>query len=184
MSPALPVPELSLVMLVGASGSGKSTFAAKHFRPTEVLSSDRCRGMVSDDETDQSATKDAFDVLHFIAARRLAAGRLTVVDATNVQPEWRKPLVALAREYRCVPVAIVLNLPEGICYQRNQGRRDHAIGPQTVRRQAQQLRRSLGGLRREGFSQVFVLSSPDEVEAATIERQTHVDGPQDRARPL
>src|SRR5947199_8752927 len=108
----LTLPEPSFVVLVGPSGCGKSTFARKQFKPTEVLSSDFCRGRVSDDENDQAATKDAFEVLHFIASKRLAAGKLTVVDATNVQPEARKPLVALAREYHCLPVAIVLNLPE------------------------------------------------------------------------
>src|SRR5215468_8422091 len=104
----LTMPELSLVVLVGASGSGKSTFARRHFRPTEVLSSDFCRGLVRDDEADQSATEDAFAVLHFIAAKRLAAGRPTVVDATTVQPEARAPLVNLARQYQCLPVVIVL----------------------------------------------------------------------------
>src|ERR1043166_2376086 len=95
----ISIPNLSLVVLIGPSGSGKSTFARRHFLPTEVLSSDACRGMVSDNENDQSATADAFEILHFIAARRLALGRLTVVDATNVQPEARAPLVALARKY-------------------------------------------------------------------------------------
>src|SRR6188508_2376217 len=103
----ITIPNLSLVVLIGASGSGKSSFARKQFLPTEVLSSDFCRGLVADDENDQGATGDAFDVLHYIAAKRLAAGRLTVVDATNVQREARKPLVALAREYHCMPVAIV-----------------------------------------------------------------------------
>src|SRR6185436_2245371 len=107
----ITIPDLSLVVLVGPSGCGKSTFARKHFKPTEVLSSDYCRGLVSDDENNQAATKDAFEVLHFIAATRLAAGKLTVVDATNVQPESRKPLVALARQYHVLPVAIILNLP-------------------------------------------------------------------------
>src|SRR6185295_7584094 len=92
----IKIPELSLIVLIGPSGCGKSTFARKHFKPTEVLSSDYCRGLVSDDENNQAATKDAFELLHFIAAKRLAAGKLTVVDATNVQPESRKPLVALA----------------------------------------------------------------------------------------
>ena len=86
----LTIPELSLVVLIGPSGCGKSTFAMKHFKPTEVLSSDGFRALVSDNENDQSATDDAFAALHFLGARRLARGRLTVVDATNVQPEARK----------------------------------------------------------------------------------------------
>src|SRR2546429_9840054 len=118
----LTIPELSLVVLVGPSGCGKSTFARRHFRATEVLSSDFCRGLVSDDENDQSATKDAFEVLHFVASKRLAAGKLTVIDATSVQPEARKPLITLAREYHCLPVAIVFNLPEKLCQERNQHR--------------------------------------------------------------
>src|SRR5437773_2979526 len=151
------IPELSLVVLIGASGSGKSTFARQHFKPTEVLSSDFCRGLVSDDENDQAATNDAFDVLHFIAAKRLAAGRLTVVDATNVQEEARRPLVALAREYHCLPVAIVFNLPERLCHERNATRPDRSFGPHVVRRQREQMRRSLDGLEREGFRTVALL---------------------------
>src|SRR5260221_5300160 len=116
------IPELSLVVLIGPSGSGKSSFARKHFKPTEGLSSDFCRGLVSDDENDQAATNDAFEVLHYVAAKRLARGRLTVVDATNVQPEARGPLVHLAREYHCLPVAIVFDLHESVCQERNRGR--------------------------------------------------------------
>jgi protein phosphatase len=167
----LAFPELSLVVLIGVSGSGKTSFARKHFLPTEVLSSDACRALVSDDENDLGATSDAFAVLHFIAAKRLAAGRLTVVDATNVQPEARKPLVALAREYHCLPVAIVLNLPEKLCRERNAQRADRDFGPHVITRQHTQLRRSLGQLKREGFRHVFVLSSAEEVEAVTVERQ-------------
>src|ERR1700722_3841938 len=117
----LAVPALSLVVLVGVTGSGKSTFAARTFAPTEVISSDFCRGLVSDDENDQAATADAFDVLHYIAAKRLAAGRLTVIDATNVQAHARKPLVELAREHDVLPAAIVLDIPEGTCVTRNSG---------------------------------------------------------------
>ncbi|KIX66971.1 hypothetical protein SF23_20305, partial [Streptomyces sp. MBRL 10] len=102
----LPVTDLSLVVLIGATGSGKSTFARKHFKPTEVISSDYCRGLVSDDENDQSASRDAFDVLHYIAGKRLAAGRLTVVDATSVQADARRGLVQLAREHDVLPIAI------------------------------------------------------------------------------
>jgi protein phosphatase len=181
----ISVPELSLVVLVGASGSGKSTFARSHFRPTEVLSSDFCRGLVSDDENDQAATKDAFDVLNYIAGKRLKAGRLTVVDATSVQQEARKPLVALAREHDVLPVAIVLDMPERLCHERNRDRPDRDFGPHVVRNQVRQLRRSLRRLKKEGFRHVSVLSSPEEVAAATVERQRlwtnlkHESGPFD-----
>jgi protein phosphatase len=127
--------------------------------------------LVSDDEDDQSATKDAFEVLHFVASKRLAAGKLTVIDATSVQPEARKPLITLAREYHCLPVAIVFNLPEKLCQERNQHRPDRDFGPHVVRQQSAQLRRSLRGLQREGFSNVFILSSPEQVHSAEIVRQ-------------
>jgi protein phosphatase len=165
------IPELSFVVLIGVSGSGKSTFARKHFKPTEILSSDACRGLVSDDENSQAATKDAFELLHFIARKRLAAGKLTVVDATNVQPESRKPLVEIAREFHCLPVAIVLDVPERVAHDRNKMRADRDFGPHVIRQQAQQLHRSLRGLEREGFRHVHVLKSLEEVEAAIIERQ-------------
>ena len=119
----------------------------------EILSSDFCRGLVSDDENSQAATNDAFEVLHFIARKRLAAGKLMVVDATNVQPESRKPLVQLAREFHCLPVAIVLDLPERVAHDRNKTRPDRDFGPHVIRQQAQQLHRSLRGLEREGFRQ-------------------------------
>ncbi|HJT35383.1 MAG TPA: polynucleotide kinase-phosphatase [Pirellulales bacterium] len=166
----ISIPNLSLVVLVGASGSGKSTFARRHFLPTEILSSDVCRGLVSDDPNRQAATNDAFDVLQFIVAKRLALGRLTVVDATNVQAESRAPLVQLARKYHCLPVAIVLNLPDAVCLERNRGRDDRTFGPHVVREQRSQLRRSLKALKREGFRHIFVLETVEEVEATTIER--------------
>ncbi|MGA8763060.1 MAG: polynucleotide kinase-phosphatase [Candidatus Sulfotelmatobacter sp.] len=167
----ITIPELSLIVLIGPSGCGKSSFARAHFKPTEVLSSDFCRGLVSDDENAQAVTKDAFEVLHFVARKRLAGGRLTVVDATNVQAEARKPLVALAREFHVLPVAIVLNLPEKLCHERNQNRPDRQFGSHVVRNQSQQLRRSLRGLEREGFRHVFTLSIPEEVSSVTIRRQ-------------
>ncbi len=167
----LKLPNLSLVVMIGCSGSGKSTFARSHFAPTEVLSSDFCRGLVSNDENSQDATNDAFDVLRYIAGKRLTRGLLTVIDATNVQPESRKPLVALAREYDVLPVAIVLNLPERECHDRNKQRPDRQFGQHVIRNQVAQLRRSIRGLQREGFRHVFVLSSLDQVNAATVMRE-------------
>jgi protein phosphatase len=170
MTAELKIPELSLVVLIGVTGSGKSTFARAHFRPTEVISSDFCRGLVADDESDQSATPEAFDLLHYIAGKRLKAGRLTVIDATNVQPAARKELVALAREHDVLPVAIVLDVPERTCVARNALRPDRDFGAHVVRRQHYQLRRSLKGLQREGFRTVHTLSGEEEIAAATITR--------------
>jgi protein phosphatase len=170
VSRELGIPELSLVLLVGVSGSGKSTFARSRFRPTEVISSDFCRGLVADDETDQAATSDAFDVLAYIAGKRLAAGRLTVVDATNVQPDARKPLIELAREHDVLPVAIVFDLPVGTCVARNKARPDRDFGAAVVKRQHDQLRRSLRGLQREGLRTVHVLRSEAEVADVTVTR--------------
>jgi protein phosphatase len=167
----ITIPELSLVLLIGPSGSGKSTFARTHFKSTEVLSSDFCRGLVSDDENDQSATTDAFAVLHFIAAKRLASGKLTVVDATNVQPEDRKPFIALAREYHALSVGIVFNLPEQLCHDRNLQRPDRDFGPHVVRRQIIHMRRSFSKLRHEGFHATYFLTTPQQIEEVEVERQ-------------
>jgi len=167
----LTIPELAVIALVGPSGSGKSSFARKHFRATEVLSSDFCRGLVSDEENSQAATNDAFEVLYFIASKRLTTGKLVVIDATNVQAEARKPVIALARQFHCIPVAIVFDLPEKLCHERNRNRPDRDFGPHVIRQQSQQLRRSLRNLQREGFRRVHVLHSPEEVDAAEIVRE-------------
>jgi protein phosphatase len=180
----MEIPKLCLVVLVGASGSGKSTFARRHFRPTEVISSDFCRGLVSDDENDQAATKDAFEVLNFIAGKRLAAGRLTVIDATNVQPDARKELVNLAREYDVLPVAIVLDPPEQVCVERNEQRADRQFGSKVVVRQRSQLKRGLRSLKREGFRTVHVLNSVEEIDAVSIERTRLYNDLTDRTGPF
>ena len=165
----LKIPNLSLVLLIGASGSGKSSFARRHFKPTEVLSSDTARGWVADDENSLEATPDAFAVVHFLAEKRLARGLLTVIDATNVQAESRRPLVELARKYHALPVAIVLDVPERVCHERNANRPNRQFGSHVVRNQSRDLRRSLRFLKKEGFRSVFVLG-PDEIENAQIER--------------
>jgi len=163
----ISVPELSLVLLIGVSGSGKSTFGKKHFKKHEVVSSDECRGIVSNDENNMASTSDAFDVLRYIIGKRLKNGYLTVVDATNVQNDARKGLIQLAREYHTLPVAIVLDLPTRVCEDRNIERADRNFGNHVIRQQKQQLKRSIRGLKREGFRKIHILKSQEEVNEIT-----------------
>ncbi|MCA9691027.1 MAG: polynucleotide kinase-phosphatase, partial [Myxococcales bacterium] len=167
----LEIPALCLVVLVGISGAGKSSFARRHFAATEVVSSDVCRGLVSDDEGDQAATVDAFDVLRYIVGKRLARGRLTVVDATNVQQEARKRMIQLAREHDCLAVAIVLDVSTKLAGARNDARPDRPFGRHVLRQQAAHLRRHLRSMKREGFSRVHVLRGPEEIDAVELVRR-------------
>ncbi|MFC0100860.1 polynucleotide kinase-phosphatase [Micromonospora marina] len=164
----LDIPELALVALVGVSGSGKSTFARRHFAPSQVLSSDTFRGLVADDENDQSASADAFDALHHVAAIRLRRGLLTVVDATNLQPHARAGLIRVAREHDVLPVAIVLDVPEAVAWERTEARADRTHGRQVLGRMRRDLRQSYGRLAREGFRKVHVLRGVEEIDAAEI----------------
>jgi protein phosphatase len=178
------IPDLCLVALVGISGSGKSTFARRQFAPTQILSSDAFRALVADDENDQSASAEAFDALHYIAGKRLRAGRLTVVDATNVQAHARKALVDLARAHDVLPVAIVLDVPESECWARTELRPDRDFGRPVLSRQHRDLRRSLKSLGREGFRQVHVLRDVAEVSSAVVEYQKLYNDKKDLTGPF
>ncbi|WP_374209738.1 polynucleotide kinase-phosphatase [Glycomyces sp. TRM65418] len=162
------VPELSLIVLVGVSGSGKSTFAKRHFKPTQVISSDFCRGLVADDETDQTATTEAFELLHHIVGVRLRRGLLTVVDATNVQPKARASLVKVAKEHHVLADAIVLDVPPTVAAERNRARPDRDFGEAVIRRHHRDLKRSLKSLSKEGFRRVHRLSGVEQIETARI----------------
>jgi protein phosphatase len=166
----LTIPELSLVLLVGPSGCGKSTFARKHFRATEIISSDFFRAMVCDDESNQASSRDAFDLVHQAIAKRLLWKRLTVVDATNLQTEARKPLIELARRYHYLISAIVFDLDEEKCHQHNQARPDRQVPAQVIATQKQLLKKALAALDREGIRHVHVFRSVEEMDAATIQR--------------
>ncbi len=167
----LEIPDFALIVLIGASGSGKSTFAAKHFAPTEVISSDRARGWVSDDETDQSVSADAFDLVRAVAEKRLKHRRLTVIDATNVRSADRKAWIEIARRWHALPVAVLVDPGIDLCIERNRGRSDRPFGANVIQRMAAEIRRGLGGLQREGFRQVWKLTSEAEIDAAIVERK-------------
>lgn len=166
----IEVPESCLIVLIGASGSGKSSFGRKHFLPTEVVSSDFCRGLIMDDENDLTINTEAFDLLHHLIDVRLKKMRLTVVDATNVQPQSRKALLEVARRNDMLVVGIVFNIREEICRERNETRSDRNLGPHVIRNQIREMKRGLGGLRKEGFRYVHFLNDPEAVDAVVIER--------------
>ncbi|MBP1650891.1 MAG: Bis(5'-nucleosyl)-tetraphosphatase(asymmetrical) [Bacteroidetes bacterium] len=163
----LNFPELSLVVLVGASGSGKSFFAKKWFRPSEIVSSDACRLMLSNDENTPDISEDAFELLHFIIAKRLKRGLLTVVDATNVNAQYRKQLVALAREYHILPVAIILNMSDRVCQDRNRTRTDRNLPPRVIKSQMAALKSGVHKIREEGFRRHFEFRTPESVDSIT-----------------
>ncbi len=164
----IKIPELSLVLLIGVSSSGKSTFAKKHFKKTEVLSSDYCRAMIADDETDQSVTKEAFVILHSIVAKRLAIGKLTIIDATNIQAKARSSLLYLARKYHIAPVAIAFDLPNELCQERSQQRSNRNLDSTIINQQYDNFKRSLRNMKHEGFKQITVLNSAAEVDNSEI----------------
>ncbi|WNJ18734.1 polynucleotide kinase-phosphatase [Pontibacter sp. G13] len=182
----LTIPEFSLVLLIGPSGAGKSTFARQWFKLTEVVSSDRCRAMISDDENDKLVSDEAFELLHQIVSKRLKIGKLTVVDATNVQAESRKSLIQLAKSFHCQVVAIMLDVPLPVCLERNRQRTDRRISKGAIRWQRNQMRQSFRGLKKEGFRKVIRLTGVAEIESlkqivreALVVRRPELRGPFD-----
>ena len=167
----ITIPEFSLVALVGATSSGKSSFAARHFKPTEVLSSDFFRAMITDNENDQSISADAFDLLYYAANKRLNHMKLTVIDATNLQPQARKQVIDLAREQNVHSVAIVLNLPEELLQERNKARPERNYPPRVIRQHCMMVRRCIKDLKREGFRFVYVINSLEQLENTEIIRE-------------
>ena len=163
------IPEPALVLLMGVAGSGKSTFAASHFRPTEVISSDQCRAMIADDPEDQSVSPAAFDLLHVIAGKRLDAGRLTVIDATNVLAWGRKTLLELAAAREVPVIAVVLDLPLELCRERNLARA-RQVPEAVIQKQWGDLQGSLSGLAQEGVAEVYRFTDPGQIAKVQIER--------------
>ena len=145
-------------------------FAAKHFATTEIVSSDQCRALVGDDETDQAVTGPAFALLHDIIDKRLEVGRLTVVDATSVKAEDRKSLVQLARKWDVLVSAIVFDLPLSVCLERNAARADRQTPEHSIKRQHKAMRRSTKWLRKERFNRVYTIGSVAELDAVELKR--------------
>jgi protein phosphatase len=167
----ITLPADAMVVLIGVAASGKSTFARRHFAPTEVLSSDELRARITDDPHAQAATDDAFELLHRLLAMRLRRGRLTVVDATNVESWARAELLAVARRHRRPAVAIVLDLPLDVVLARNAARPKPRPPDRAVRRQSRWLNDAQAEMEREGFAAIHRLQSPEEVDAVEMLRR-------------
>lgn len=183
----ITIPEPSLVVLVGVSGSGKSTFARRHFKPTEILSSDYFRAAISDDENDQTVTLEAFEILHFILTKRLELKRLTVIDATNVESEHRATLIKFAERFNVIPIAIVFNFAEKVLLERRLNRTDRHFDVQVLYSQLDRFYEDFESLKDERFKEIFEFRTPEEVDAVTIERTpvdriTEISGNSDELR--
>lgn len=171
---SLPIRDPALVVLIGAAGSGKSTFAARHFSATEVLSSDAFRARLGRDASDQAVNRRAFAALHAAVERRLAAGRTAVVDATNVLPGARRALVRRAVATRVPAIAIVFDLSLDDCLAGDRSRPGRHVPAAVLERQWTALHATLdaGSLAAEGFDGVLRLTSRAEVDAVVLGRGT------------
>ncbi|MBI5779968.1 MAG: polynucleotide kinase-phosphatase [Planctomycetes bacterium] len=165
---SIRIPELSLVVLVGSSGSGKSYFCQKHFKPTQIVSSDFCRGIISDDINNQGVTPEAFELLNFIISKRADLRKLTVVDATSLRHEDRENLINLARRHHILPVAIVFDVNEKTCWARTQQRPDRDFGRHVVRTHNLLLKKTIRNIKREGFTGGLYILNEDEIDNAEI----------------
>jgi predicted kinase len=171
--PTLTIPDPALVVLVGPAGSGKTTFASRHFPPQEILASDAMRAIVGRGESDQSATKTAFAALHRQLEHRLRERKLTVVDATNVEVHARRALLQRARAAHVPALAIVLDLSPDLVVRRNEARRERVVDRDVVRHHLARLRSAVdrGLLEREGFEVVYRIREPAELDAVRVERR-------------
>lgn len=168
------LPDPCVVVLIGAAGAGKSTFAARHFAPSEILSSDALRAIVSGSESDQRATRTAFSILHRQLGKRLVAGRTTVVDATNVTPYARRSVLRAAAATRTPVIAIVLDFDPAFVLTRNAARAGRVVPEEAVRHQLAHLARAVapGVLEAEGFAAVHRIRTATELDGLEIRRRT------------
>jgi len=180
----ITLPEFSLVLLVGVSGAGKTSFARKHFSPTSILTSDKFRAMIADDENCMEASRDAFDLLYTVARARLKRRLFTVVDATNIQDYGRKILLDIAAEFGAPPVAVVLSIPEDTCIERTLKRKDRPIPMAVLMEQFTEFRETLGDLQKEGFDAIHILDGPDEIDNVIISIQSDTPVLPEKSPPL
>ena len=165
MDQRIAIPPSALVVLIGAAGSGKSTFAQRNFPADAIVASDMLRAQRRR-EGDRRGN-DVFDELQALVERRMEAGALTVVDATNTDWMRRSELIRSARRYQRPAVAIVLALPLQTCQEQNAAR-SQSVPRHLVTRQVHDMERDLDRFDLEGFSPVYVLRSPAELTQAAV----------------
>jgi len=153
----LHLPDPVLVLLVGPSGAGKTTFAQEHFAPNQVISSDELRARVSDDPNDQDASAEAFRILALLVNGRLKRRLTAVVDATNLRAVGRRRLRSLAARYGVPAVAVVFDLPAEVYYDNNARRPERVVSDEVVANQVELMRQAVADVRAEGYARIVVV---------------------------
>jgi len=157
----------SIVVLCGPAACGKSTFAQRHFRPTQIISSDWARALIADDERDQRVNGQAFALVHFLVEQRLTVNRLCVVDSTALTSQARKDLLDLAKKCQTPTTLILFDVPLETCVERDE-KRERSVGREIVERQYEAFEQAKQTIRQEGFDQVVELTDGD-LEKVRIE---------------
>jgi predicted kinase len=164
----IKLPRRTLLVLCGAAGSGKSTFAqrlvASHqhqgLKVTSIVSSDHCRALVCDDETNQQVNRDSFDLFHYIIYKRMLQGRFTVADSTALQADARHRMLGLARRHNYYTCIFVFDIPLNICILQDQSRL-RTVGEQVITYHTNQLPQTLNDIQKEGWHQIHTLTEAD-----------------------
>jgi len=164
----LVLPQRTLLVLCGIAGAGKSTFARtfieEHYeqglRETSIVSSDYCRALICDDDTNQRASRDAFDLFYYITQKRMLQGRFTLVDSTALQAHTRRRLLELAQHASYNACLLVFKIPAATCIQRDRSR-IRIVGEEVILYQENLLRQTLRDIPNEGWSQVYIVEGQE-----------------------
>lgn len=173
----ITIPKPSLVILVGPSCSGKTTFSKKYFEDDEIISMDL------NNQGNKKAKENSIDILYNQISKKLEIGKIVVLDSSNLIESTRKVLLRFANEFHILPIAIVFNISEKECLKRNESK--GIVSDCLIKAQMTYLNKTLKTIEKEGFSKVYILNDTKDIDRVKIERVElpnnlkHIHGPFD-----